>query len=273
MELYDKTLAVRPNDVTLLERKSEVWHRLGDLDYRTQAPVANAAYQKAVAIRERLVAEHPAEPRFRMALSRSYNGVAITSSGNAQLDPYRRSLELRLKLAGEIPDDPDLLHGLNESFINLASLLWNRGHQSEALDLTNRSIEYGHAGFARRPHDLEFAMDLATSYSETVNFSWRLGRRDESLAISADGVAYPAQACVRQSRRSPLPRLAGEYSRRPRVVRQRRGPHRRSRRRSLVRRPSCSRQSRTRKRTNLQMPPTLEVALQCSWRASPPRET
>ncbi len=125
-----------------------------------------------------------------MALSRSYNGVAITTSGDAQLRAYRRSLELRLKLAGEIPEDPDLLHGLSESFLNLASLLWNRGNRSEALELTKRSIEYGHAGFDRRPHDLEFAMDLATSYSEAGNFSWELERRDEALAISADGIAY-----------------------------------------------------------------------------------
>jgi len=191
VELYDKTLAVRPNDMALLERQSEVWHRLGDLDYRTDRPTANVAYRKAIAIRERLAAGHPAEPRFRMALSRSFNGVAITTDFPAeQLDAYRRSLELRLKLAGEIPDDPDLLHGVSESFLNLGSLLAPSGHRKEALELSKRSIDYGRAGLARRPHDLEFASDLAGSYTEAAGLSWQLGRRDEALAISADGVAY-----------------------------------------------------------------------------------
>jgi serine/threonine-protein kinase len=117
VELYDKTLAARPNVMAALERLSEVWHRLGDLDYRMDRAPASAAYRKAIAIRERLAAAHPAEPRFRMALSRSLNGLALTTEPAAeQLDAYRRSLELRLKLADEIPEDPDLLHGLSESF-------------------------------------------------------------------------------------------------------------------------------------------------------------
>jgi len=190
VELYDKTLAVRPNDMALLERQSEVWHRLGDLDYRTDPRTANAAYRKAIAIRERLAEEHPAEPRFRMALSRSFNGVALTTSVDAQLDAYRRSLELRLKLAEEIPEDPDLLHGLSESLLNLGFQLWAGGHREEAFELAKHSIDYGRAGLARRPHDLEFATDLGSSYSAAASFSWQPGRRDEALAISAEGVAY-----------------------------------------------------------------------------------
>ena len=132
VELYDKTLSARPGDVNLLERKSEVWHRLGDLDYLTDQRTANTAYRQAIAIRQRLADEHPTEPRFRMALSRSFNGLAITSHDRQQLDAYRRSLELRLKLAGEIPEDADLLHGLSESFLNLGILLRQTGHQAES---------------------------------------------------------------------------------------------------------------------------------------------
>jgi serine/threonine protein kinase len=189
-ELYAKMLAVRPDDRALLERQSEVWHRLGDLDYRSDPATANPAYQKATAIRQRLAAMEPAEPRFRMALSRSLNGVAITSSGENQLDAYRRSLTLRLKLADEIPQDPDLLHGISESFLNLGIVLWNNGHREEASELAGHSIDYGRAGLARRPHDLEFASDLAGSYTQAAAFSWQLGHRDLALALSEAGVAY-----------------------------------------------------------------------------------
>jgi serine/threonine protein kinase/Tfp pilus assembly protein PilF len=191
VELYDKALAARPGDVTMLERQSEVWHRLGDLDYRQNRRTANEAYRSAVAIREKLAADSPREPRFRMALSRSFNGVALTvDSDDEQLDAYRHSLELRLKLAEEIPDDPDLLHGLSESFLNMGVLLWQGAHREEALELLKHAIEYGRAGLARRPHDLEFALDLAVNYSQAAAFLWQLNRRDEALAISTDGVEF-----------------------------------------------------------------------------------
>jgi hypothetical protein len=56
--------------------------------------------------------------------------------------------------------------------------------------LCQRSIEYGRAGLARRPHDLEFAQDLAQSYAQTATFFRTLDRREEGLAISAKHVAY-----------------------------------------------------------------------------------
>ncbi len=191
VELYDKTLSARHGDVNLLEHKSEVWHRLGDLDYQTDQRTANAAYRQAIVIRQRLADEHPTEPRFRMALSRSFNGLAITDpAGPGNLDAYRRSLELRLKLADEIPEDADLLHGLSESFLNVGIVLRQRGHQAESLELCRRSIEYGRAGLARRPHDREFATDLAGSYTEAANGAWQLGSREQALSIAADGIAY-----------------------------------------------------------------------------------
>ena len=189
--LYDKLLAARPRDIALLERQSEVWHRLGDLEFQADRPTGHDAYREAVAIRERLARDHPSEPRFRMALSRSFNGVGIAAASVAeQLDAYRRSLELRLKLADEIPEDPDLLHGLSESFLNLAMSLQSRGHLDEALALMKHSIDYGEAGVTRRPHDSEFALDLGTSYRAAAGCSAQLGRLDEALAISEAGVAY-----------------------------------------------------------------------------------
>ncbi len=193
VQLYEKALAARPGEVAMLERQSEAWHRLGDLDYPTSdGPRAYKAYQSAVAIRERLAALYPREPRYRMALSRSFNGLALTvASDPARLAAYRRSLELRLKLADEIPEDPDLLHGLSESFLNLGTMLrGNNEHWEEALVLAKHSIEYGRAGLARRGHDFEFATDLGISYSTAASLCWQLSRRAEALAISAQGVEF-----------------------------------------------------------------------------------
>ena len=43
---------------------------------------------------------------------------------------------------------------------------------------------------ARRPHDREFATDLAGSYTETANGAWQIGSREQALSITADGIAY-----------------------------------------------------------------------------------
>ena len=177
--------------MALLERQAEAWHRLGDLDYREQRAPANAAYRKAVAIRERLAEQHPDEPRLRMALSRSYNGVAVTVGTAAEvLEAYRRSLTLRLNLADELPGDADLLHGLSESFLNLGIQLWNGGHREEAIELVKRSIDYGRAGLARRPYDIEFVTDLGAAYDTATSYYWQQSRRDEALAVLAEGIAF-----------------------------------------------------------------------------------
>lgn len=201
-QLYEKTLTARPDDVALLERLSEVEHRLGyvgslynPLAEAAYQSAAKAAYQRAIAIRERLAAERPGEPRFRMALSRSWNGIGLVTTGDAQRDAFSRALALRLNLAGEIADDPDLLHGLNESFQNLFVFLLGGGHSEEALELARRSIEYGRASLARRPHDFEYAFDLNLAYGKAGDTCWKLGFRDEALAILSEWIAFLRKLC------------------------------------------------------------------------------
>jgi tetratricopeptide (TPR) repeat protein len=190
VELYNKTLAFQPRDVGLLERLSDVWNALGAVDASRDPQAARAALQEAIVIRERLVAEHPGEPRFRVALSSSFNGVALLTAGDAQLDALNRSLELRLQLAGEIGNDAHVLHGLSALFNNINDYLWNSGHRELGLELLRRSIEYGRAGVARQPHDLESATDLAYGYGQTAGACWELGLHDEALAVSAERIAY-----------------------------------------------------------------------------------
>lgn len=192
-KLYEKILTTKPDDLAVLERLAEVEHRLGDLGWRkgvAAAPEAQAAYQRAIAIRERLAAERPGEPRFRMDLSRSWNGLGVLSHGEAQIDAYIRSLELQLKLADEIADDSDLLHGLGLSLQILYFPLVGSSHREEALELARRSIDYARAGLARRPYDSEFASDLSFSYRRTYEGCRELGRREEALAILAERISY-----------------------------------------------------------------------------------
>jgi hypothetical protein len=124
-------------------------------------------------------------------------GSIVPNAPRSRFPPRRtglhslpRWLELRLKLAGEIADDPSRLHGLAESFYQLNLHLWYRGRYEEALDCVLRSIEYGRAGLARRPHDFESASDLLTGYNGAAHACWELGRHNEALAASAERTAY-----------------------------------------------------------------------------------
>lgn len=195
-QLYETTLTARRDDLELLERLSEVEHQLGSLGWRGSYEWAVAAYQRAIAIRERLAAERPGEPRFRMALSRSWNGICLVTTGDAQREAVIRALALRLKLAGEIADDPDLLHGLNESLQNVHVFLLGSGHSEEALELARRSIEYGRASLARRPYDTEYAIDFSLAYGKAGDTCWKLGYRDEALAILSEWVTFLRKLCA-----------------------------------------------------------------------------
>ena len=107
-----------------------------------------------------------------MALSRSFNGLALTTDSEEMVyDAYRRSLELRLTLAGETPDDPDLLHGLCESFVNLSGSLWSRGHRDQALELSKRAIEYATKACELEQWKLSTSIDtLAAACAEAGDF-------------------------------------------------------------------------------------------------------
>ena len=268
VELYDKALAARPGDVALLERQSEVWHRLGDLDYRTDKPTANTAYRKAIAIRERLAADHPAEPRFRMAFSRSFNGVALTASPTtSSSDAYRRSLELRLKLADEIPEDPDLLHGLSESFLNLGSRSGEAGIGKRRSSWSSMRSSTAAPAWRVRPHDLEFALDLAISYSEAATFL--LAARPPRRGPGDLGRGRGIRAA---SSRPTIPKFAayrdcaGELLGRTRQVSQRTwaGPRRPCR--LVGRRPRPWRRSRTRTPAPWRPPRSIGLASPRCWR-------
>ena len=66
----------------------------------------------------------------------------------------------------------------------------NGGHREEALELARHSIEYGRAGLARRPHDLEFATDLLGATPRPPAAPGSSDAATKRLAISADGIAY-----------------------------------------------------------------------------------
>ncbi len=199
LALFERALGAKAAAPSALRELGEVWHRLGDLDaLNGRTGPALPAYLHAVSIRERLARSGPRSSRDRLDLSRSLNGVAIsTADREQQRDAYRRSLALRLETAKDLTDDPDLLHGLSESFLNCSVIIRDAGYGEEALELARRGLDYGHAGLARRPHDIEFTMDLGGLYGQIAGYCWNLGREREALELSAEGIGFEVDAVAK----------------------------------------------------------------------------
>jgi serine/threonine protein kinase/tetratricopeptide (TPR) repeat protein len=171
-----------PNAADLQDKLAAVWQDLGDLEYWNKRDQARQSYQHCVAIREALVKAHPENTQYRRNLSRAYNGLGITGiNQEASFQAYRRSLEIRLELLKTIPDDPRVLHGISESFGNIASIVTERGHLEEALAMYQSGAEYGRRAYERAPHLVELAGDYAGFRTREANLAGRLERWDEML--------------------------------------------------------------------------------------------
>src|SRR5262249_26815589 len=80
---------------------------LSDLDKREQA---EAAYRQALTLREKLVADFPAVPQYRLELARSHNNLGYLLAGlgkRAESEAaYRQALAILEKLAADFPAVP-----------------------------------------------------------------------------------------------------------------------------------------------------------------------
>jgi tRNA A-37 threonylcarbamoyl transferase component Bud32 len=189
---YQKLLQAHPaNAADLQDGLADAWQGLGDLEFRINRDLAHQSYQRCVAIREALVKAHPANTQYRKDLARAYNGLGLTApSVEVQFQAYRRAMEIRLDLLNTIPDDPRLLHGLGESFNNIAQIVGGRGHSEEARALYRSGADYGRRAYERAPHVVEFALDYAICNINSANQAQRLGRWDDALAFFSVSIRH-----------------------------------------------------------------------------------
>jgi serine/threonine protein kinase len=97
---------------------------------------AEEMYTLAVAVLEQLVADYPAEPRYRTKLAQAYwalGSVRVETQGASQAEEaYRSALRLRRQLAVEAPQEPQYRWALVTSHIYLGKLLYARPEEAEA---------------------------------------------------------------------------------------------------------------------------------------------
>jgi len=143
------------------------------------------AYDQALALQSKLVADFPAEPGYRAELATTYHsrGTLVAASGALERaeDTYRQALALREKLAADRPDQPGYQLDLAISANALGSLLRETGRMDEAMALHNGARARSQA-LPRQPiyrqelahahHLLGYVMrDLAEAGETEANFT------------------------------------------------------------------------------------------------------
>ena len=129
---------------------------------------AVAAYQGAVALREKLAAEYPNVAEYQSDLAGSYNNLGILQGEmgdrEAALISYQRALDVREKLAAENPDFPEYQSHLANSYYNLGHLQQATGDREAALAGYQRALAIRKKLAAENPTVVDYRSHLAQSY-------------------------------------------------------------------------------------------------------------
>ncbi len=170
----DGLAAEASGDSDLQRELAEAYDRVGDV--RGQAYGASLgdirgaieSYEKALVLREQLVANDPRNQQNRKELANSYrkfgNRLLQTSDAIRGIDYLRKGLSLYLELASELPNDTEISYDLAAMYndLGLASEDWNDiegalANHRKALPLREQFV-------ASDPLNLQRRRDLAVTY-------------------------------------------------------------------------------------------------------------
>jgi serine/threonine-protein kinase len=132
-------------------------------------PDAIQSYSEAIAIRERVLGEHPTASGVQFDLAKSYNnlgGLLYTTGQPAQaLESFRRALAIKERMARDHPTDAAFQRDLAASHINLAVLMSETGQPAQALESLKQAMKIQQRLVHDHPAVTQYQSDLATSHS------------------------------------------------------------------------------------------------------------
>lgn len=192
IKLHEAALQAHPADEKLRHLVARTWYeisrsRLGNDDY----PGGDEAAKHAARLWDGLVREHPENIDYSKSLARACNILGNTAGMMNQPEQaflaYQRSMEIRLDLLAQYPNDVELLHGLGESFNNIGLVV---ADSDQRLRLSERSAEFGAAAHRLRPQNVEYATDLTISYYVLSGRYLALNRKQQAIAAFQKGVEH-----------------------------------------------------------------------------------
>ena len=163
------------NDVT-----AAAFHRLGFSLMMAGDPAADAAYERAIALYEALVAESPGVPALRFGLAEALGDratmLSFTRGLSAAEAPFRRSLAIRREMAIS-SGEPGLLSWFAQGQVQFAALLDREGRPGDAEAARREILDV----FARLTTDRpDHRRVMASAYRELGDTFASGGRRLES---------------------------------------------------------------------------------------------
>jgi serine/threonine-protein kinase len=140
--------------------------------------------RKAIDIEEGLVAEAPTVPRYREALARAVNTLALglLDAGNPREaeTALRRELDLQGRLAADYPDRPEYRRALARANLNLAILLSADARTAASEPHFDAAIELNGVLAGAFPAETQYRLDLAKCLTSLGAIQLEGGRIDDA---------------------------------------------------------------------------------------------
>jgi tetratricopeptide (TPR) repeat protein/tRNA A-37 threonylcarbamoyl transferase component Bud32 len=205
LDLYEKLAAEQPGVAEYQAGLASALYQRGSLNW-TEPTQAAAAYRRALGLAEKLVLEHPKEPRHVTLLADVHVRLADCDARSGQLKAaetgYEQALRLRQELARDHAEDPDYQAGLADGYSTLARFYRERRRSRESEDAWHKAVEILERLASLHPKVLWYRDSLGHCYHELGYLYQTMSRSAEAEAayrktqeireqIARDDPTYP----------------------------------------------------------------------------------
>jgi len=186
-------------DPDLQRELATAYERVGDVRGKANAASlgdragAIDSYQKALRIRETLVAASPRDVQSRRDLGASYKRIANLLLGTTEsergFERLRDSEKLYSELVAENPDRMDLRHDLAEVHNDLGTAFGDRGEMTAALEYYGKALLIYEQLVSSDPKNLPNRRSLSVAYESIGRALFLSGHTDEALENNGKAMA------------------------------------------------------------------------------------
>jgi serine/threonine-protein kinase len=181
-------LQKRGEDPDLQAALAAAHYGLGQVAYLSgRESDAMPRYEKALAIQQQLVAQHPDSSAFQRDLARTYAALGVLHRQKARWNEARRynqeAFNIRERLCRDNPDDPELRRELIHSYQTTGFLHHASGKHVEALPLLQKARAQREQLLRDHPGNLAYQSDLSGTLNDLGLVLETLNRHEEALEV------------------------------------------------------------------------------------------
>jgi eukaryotic-like serine/threonine-protein kinase len=186
--LREEINRVEPDDVEDLRHLAGSLYNYGLLSGTLgKTDAALSAYDRALALQERLVRDHSDNPFIALELASTLGNIAIIQKDRHKLPEarlgYERAIEILQKLVTAHPENAKFRNYLLRARANLASALEAMGKPADALKVLSATREACEQMVREHPGVLLYQLDLAGASLSIGTALKRQGKFDEALTV------------------------------------------------------------------------------------------